>query len=57
MTLLKDNWAFLNLWVWLVVVLGVEFILFLFIGVLAAGCWLELRGGCFSSMLKSIRDI
>ena len=32
---------------WLVVVLGVEFILLLFIGVVAAGCWSELRGGCF----------
>ena len=29
------------------VVLVGEFILLLFIGVMAAGCWLELRGGCF----------
>ena len=26
---------------------GGEFILLLFIGVMAAGCWSELRGGCF----------
>ena len=32
---------------WLVVVLGGEFILLLFIGVMAAGCWSELRGGSF----------
>ena len=45
------------------VVLGGEFMLLLFIGVMAAGCWSELRGDCFwevydvatSSMLKSIR--
>ena len=42
------------------VVLGGEFILFLFIGVMAAGCRSELRGGCFwevynvSSMLKTV---
>ena len=41
---------------WSVVVLGGEF------GVMAAGCWSELRGGCFwevynVAMLKSIRDI
>ena len=29
------------------VVLGGEFILLLFIGVMAAGCWSELRDGCF----------
>ena len=28
------------------IVLGGEFILLLFIGVMAAGCWSELRGGC-----------
>ena len=44
-------------------VLGGESTLFPFIGVMAAGCWLELRGGGFweaynpSSMLKSIGDI
>ena len=32
---------------WSVVVLGGEFILLLFFGVMAVGCWLELRGGCF----------
>ena len=40
--------------------MGGEFIVLLFIGVVAAGCWSELRGGCFwgtSSMLKSIWDI
>ena len=36
-----------NEWLWLVVVLGGDFILPLFIGVMAAGCWSELRGGCF----------
>ena len=44
----------------LVVVLGGEFILLLFIGVMAAGCWSELRGGCFWEVyitLKSIGDI
>ena len=42
-----------------VVVLGGEFILLLFIGVMAVGCWSELRGGCFweVSMFKSIGDI
>ena len=30
---------------WSVVVLGGEFILVLFIGVMAAGCWSELRCG------------
>ena len=45
------------------VVLGGEFILLLFIGVMAAGCWSELRGGCFWEaynvlvLLKSIGDI
>ena len=29
------------------VVLGGEFILILFIGVKVAGCWSELRSGCF----------
>ena len=29
------------------VVLGGEFISLLFIGVMAAGCWSELRSGCF----------
>ena len=48
---------------WPVVVLGGEFILLLFIGVMAADYWSELRGGCFwevynaSSMLKAIGDI
>ena len=32
---------------WPVVVLGGEFILLLFIGVMAAGCLSELRNGCF----------
>ena len=36
---------------WPVVVLGGEFILLLFIGVMAAGCWSELRGGCFWSFI------
>ena len=31
-------------WVWSVVVHGGEFILLLFIGVMAAGCWSDLRG-------------
>ena len=45
------------------VVLGGEFLLLLFIGVImAAGCWSKLRGGCFWEvynvlvMLKSIRN-
>ena len=48
---------------WSVVVLGGESILLLFIGVMAAGCWLELgvvasgRLQCTISMLKSIGDI
>ena len=33
------------------VVLGGELLL-LFIGVMAAGCWLELRGGCFWEVYK-----
>ena len=41
------------------VVLGGEFILLLlFIVVMAAGCWSELRGGCFwevYNVLKSVR--
>ena len=41
-----------NLWVWPVVVLGGEFILLLFIGVMAAGCWSELRGGCFWEVVE-----
>ena len=42
---------------------GGEFILLLFIGVMAAGCWSELRGGCFWEvynglvLFKSIGDI
>ena len=40
-------------------VLGGEVMLLLFIGVMAAGCWSELRGGCFLEvyMLKSVGDI
>ena len=45
-TLLNDNWHF-----YLIGVVGgcswSEFILLLFIGVVAAGCWSKLRGGCF----------
>ena len=43
-TLLNHNWRFFNKWVLSVFVLGGEFILLLFIGVMAAGCW---SGGCF----------
>ena len=46
--------------VWSVVVHGGEFILLLFIGVMAAGCWSDLRDGCFGEvyvLLKSIGDI
>ena len=43
---------FLNYWVQSMVVLGGEFILLLFIAVMAAGCWSELRGGCFWEVYK-----
>ena len=47
---------------WPVVVLGGELILLLFtLGVVVAGCWSELRGGCFwevyNTKMKSIGDI
>ena len=59
-TLLNDNWRFLikGCGQWLF------FILLLFIGVMATGCWSELRGGCFREVynvlilcLKSVVDI
>ena len=36
------------------VVLGGEFILLLFIGVMAATCWSELRSGCFWEVIGDI---
>ena len=46
-TLFNGDWHFLNKWMWSLVVLGGEFILLLFIGVMADGWWSELRDGCF----------
>ena len=47
-TLLNDNWCFLlmgvvGLWLYLEVNLYCLYS----VGVMAAGCWSELRGGCF----------
>ena len=39
------------------VVLGGEFILLLFIVVMAAGCWSELRGGCFWEVYNVLVEI
>ena len=41
---------------WPEVVLGGDFIFLLFIGVMAAGCWSELRGGCFWEVYNVLND-